>query len=145
MNAGNFWEIILGISGNFGNSHLFLQDASPFLYREFWDRILGILGLNFRNFGAVPPLECTDEGSGFIFPPSHFDFSVAPHKLTVSAGRVQGCSPHPGFGGTLMQQELGMSTQDPSGARSSPAVVHASALQVYFAGGELSLTLPPLC
>lgn len=63
----------------------------------------------------------------------------------MGTGRVQGCSPHPGFGKILVQQELGMSTQDPSGGRSSPAVLQASALQVYFAGGELSLTLTPLC
>lgn len=91
--------------------------------------------------GQVTP----DVGSALILPPSHSDFSAAPHTLTMSTGRVQGCSPHPGCDGTLIQQELGMSTQDPSGARSCPAVLQASALQVYFAGGELSLTLIPLC
>lgn len=70
--------------------------------------------------GQVTPLKCTDVGSGFIFPPSHFDFSAAPHALTMSTGRVRGCSPHPGFGGTLTQQELGVSTQDPLRSQEQP-------------------------
>lgn len=70
--------------------------------------------------GWVTPLECTDVASGFIFPPSHFDFSAAPHALTVSTGRVQGCSPHPGFGGTPIEQELGMSPQNPFCSQEQP-------------------------
>lgn len=40
--------------------------------------------------GQVTP----DVGSALIFPPSHSDFSAAPRTLTMSTGRVQGCSPH---------------------------------------------------
>lgn len=91
----------------------------------------------------LTPLEllwlCTDVGSGFISPASHFDFSAATHALKdehiCEFARLQ----------SHRQDLMGLSftknwvcasvcsPRSPLKARSSPAVVNSSVPQVYFA------------